>query len=89
DIILVNMNKPHLTPRFMIPYRLVCEAYGQDVDTVIVDGKIIMRERIVKTIDEESVLKQAQRVAEEVVEQNSLEKYLEIPKGFWGCSKYP
>jgi len=89
DIILVNMNKPHLTPRFMIPYRLVYEAYGQDVDTAIVDGKIIMRERVVKTIDEESVLKQAQRVAEEVVEQNSLEKYLEIPKGFWGCSKYP
>jgi len=89
DIILVNMNKPHLTPRFMIPHRVVYEAYGHDVDTVIVDGKIIMEDRVVKTVNEEEMLDQAQRVAEEVVEQNSLEKYLEITKGFWGYSKYP
>ena len=88
DIILVNLNKPHLTPRFMIPYRVVYEAYGQDVDTAIVDGKVIMENRIVKTINEEEVLEQAQRVAEEVVERNGLERYLEIPKGFWGNSKY-
>jgi len=89
DIILVNMNKPHLTPRLMIPYRLVYEAYGQDVDTAIVDGKIIMKDRVVKTVNEEKMLEQAQRVAEEVIEQNNLEKYLETPKGFWGYSKYP
>jgi len=88
DIILVNLKKAHLTPNFMIPHRIVYEAYGHDVDTVIVDGKIIMENRIVRTVNEERVLKQAQRVAEEVVESNDLEKYMAPAKGFWGSSKY-
>lgn len=88
DIIMVNMNKPHLTPRFMIPHRIVYEAYGHDVEIAIVDGKIVMENRVVKTLNEERALEQAQRVAEEVVKYNDLEKYMEIPEGFWRSSKY-
>lgn len=88
DIILLNMNKPHLTPRFMIPHRIVYEAYGHDVETSIIDGKIVMENRMIKTLNEERALEQAQRVAEEVVEYNDLEKYMEIPEGFWKSSKY-
>ncbi len=88
DVILLNMNKPHLTPRFMIPQRIVYEAYGQDVETSIINGKIVMEGRVIKTIDEERALDHAQRVAEEVVEYNDLEKYMGIPEGFWHKSKY-
>ena len=88
DIIIVNMNKAHLTPRFMIPQRLVYETYGQDIETAIVDGKIIMDDRNVLTVKENWILDQAQRVAEEVVELNNLEKYMDLPEGFWSKSKY-
>jgi cytosine/adenosine deaminase-related metal-dependent hydrolase len=88
DIILVNLNKAHLTPRFMIPQRIVYEAYGHDVETSIIDGKIVMENRVVKTINEERALDQAQRIAEEVVEYNDLEKHMGIPEGFWHSSKY-
>jgi cytosine/adenosine deaminase-related metal-dependent hydrolase len=88
DIILVNLKKAHLTPVFMVPFRIVYEAYGHDVDTVIVDGKIVMEDNVVKTVNEEKVLRQSQRVAEETVKTNDLEKYMELPKGFWGSSKY-
>jgi cytosine/adenosine deaminase-related metal-dependent hydrolase len=88
DVILVNLNKAHLTPRFMIPQRIVYEAYGQDVETSIIDGKIVMENRVVKTMNEEKALDHAQRVAEEVVEYNDLEKYMKIPEGFWFKSKY-
>ncbi len=88
DVILLNLNKPHLTPRFMVPFRLVYEAYGHDVDTAIVDGRIVMENRIVRTVNEKRAIEHVQRVAEEVVEYNDLKKYMEIPDGFWGKSKY-
>jgi cytosine/adenosine deaminase-related metal-dependent hydrolase len=88
DLILVNLNKAHLTPRFMIPQRIVYEAYGHDVETSIINGNIVMENRILKSINEERVLDQAQKVAEEVVEYNDLEKYMGIPKGFWHKSRY-
>ena len=88
DIILVNLKKAHLTPNFMIPHRVVYEAYGHDVDTVIVNGKIVMENRTVRTVNEDRVLEQAQKVAEEVVESNDLEKYMTPAEGFWGSSKY-
>jgi len=88
DIIVVNLKKAHLTPIFMVPHRVVYEAYGHDVDSVIVDGKVLMENRQVKTVNEAWVLEQAQRVAEEVVESNDLGKYLEPAEGFWGSSKY-
>ncbi len=72
----------------MIPHRVVYEAYGHDVDTVIVDGKVVMEKRIVKTVDEEKALKQAQRVAKENVEANNLHEYMRLPERFWGNSKY-
>ena len=88
DIIMINLKKAHTTPIFMIPHRVVYEAYGHDVDTVIVDGKVVMEKRIVKTVDEAKVLKQAQRVAKENVEANDLHEYMGLPERFWGNSKY-
>jgi cytosine/adenosine deaminase-related metal-dependent hydrolase len=88
DLILVNLNKAHLTPRFMIPQRIVYEAYGHDVETSIINGNIVMENRTIKTINEDRALDQAQKVAEEVVEYNDLEKYMGFPEGFWHKSKY-
>ena len=39
DAIVVDLRQPHLTPEFMVVHRLVYEAVGNDVETVIVDGK--------------------------------------------------
>ncbi|MFC1803043.1 amidohydrolase family protein [Thermoproteota archaeon] len=88
DIILVNLKKAHLTPNFMIPHRIVYEAYGQDVDTAIVDGKVIMENSKILTINEVEALNKIQEIAEEVVEINDLRKYMGLPKGFWGSSRY-
>jgi cytosine/adenosine deaminase-related metal-dependent hydrolase len=89
DIILLDLKKAHLTPRFMIPHRVVYEAYGQDVDTAIINGKIVMKERRVLTLNEEEVLEKAQKMTETLIESNELGDYLEIPPGFWGSSKQP
>jgi len=63
DIILLDFKKPHLTP-IHDPYaNIVYSACGSDVDTVIVDGKILMENMDVKTLDEEEVMLKAQKTA--------------------------
>ncbi|MDH5267787.1 MAG: amidohydrolase family protein, partial [Candidatus Bathyarchaeota archaeon] len=63
DIILIDFRKPHLTP-IHDPYaNIVYSARGSDVDTVIVNGKLLMEGRKVKTLDEQEVMQKAQRTA--------------------------
>lgn len=67
DIILLDFKKPHLTP-IHDPYaNIVYSAHGSDVDTVIVDGKVLMENRKVKTLDEEEVMLKAQKTATDIL----------------------
>ncbi len=67
DLILVDMKKPHLTPCFDIPSHLVYSARGSDVRTTIVNGKILMDDYRVLVLDEQKVIEEAQKAAEELV----------------------
>lgn len=67
DMIIVDMKKPHLTPCFDVPSHLVYSAKGSDVRTTIVDGKILMDDYRVLVLDEQKVLEEAQKAAEELV----------------------
>lgn len=55
DIILIDINKPHLYPNNDIVTNLVYSANGADVDTVIIDGKIKMKNRKLINIDEKEI----------------------------------
>jgi len=59
DIITINLNQPHLTPLYDPYSHLVYCVGGQDVKNVIVNGKMLMRNREVKTLDEKKILRQA------------------------------
>jgi 5-methylthioadenosine/S-adenosylhomocysteine deaminase len=63
DLILIDFSKPHLKPTHEVFASLVYSAHGSDVDTVIVDGEIVMENRRVKTLDETSVIKEAEKTA--------------------------
>jgi 5-methylthioadenosine/S-adenosylhomocysteine deaminase len=67
DIILVDLSKPHLRPLHDVYATLVYSARGADVDTVIVDGKVLMENRRVKTLDEETVMEKAERSAADLL----------------------
>lgn len=69
DIILIDMHKPHLTPYTNPVSNLVYAAHGNDVDTVIIDGKIIVENGKVLTMDEEDILERAKKRAEMVYER--------------------
>lgn len=55
DIILVDLEKPHLKPLNNIFAHLVYSVNSSDVDTVIINGRVLMKNRNVLTIDEEKV----------------------------------
>ena len=63
DIILVDFRRPHLTPLHDPYANVVYSARGSDVDTVVVDGRILMEKGEVKTLDEEEVMRRAQKTA--------------------------
>jgi atrazine chlorohydrolase/5-methylthioadenosine/S-adenosylhomocysteine deaminase/melamine deaminase len=42
DLVLVDLDRPHLYPRVSVPSVLVYQANGSEVDTVVVDGRILL-----------------------------------------------
>ena len=89
DVILVDWWRPHLVPMNMPLYRLAYFANGNDVSTVLVNGRVLMRDRRVLTVDEDSVLTLAQREADAAIRRTGLERLMETPAGFWGRSRLP
>ena len=70
DLAIVNLNHPKLLPVIthgifvnLLP-NLIYSAHGDVVDTVIIDGRIVMQNKVIKTIDEAKALEQAARSAE-------------------------
>jgi 5-methylthioadenosine/S-adenosylhomocysteine deaminase len=56
DIIVVNLESPHLVPLYNPPSALVYSANGADVRDVIVDGRILLRDRAFQTLDPEEIM---------------------------------
>lgn len=67
DISLIDFKKPHLTPLHDLYANIVYSAHGSDVDTIIVDGRVLMEKREVKTLNEEEVMEEAQQTAFDLV----------------------
>lgn len=67
DLILVDFRRPHLCPRHDLYAHLVYAAQSADVDTVIINGEIVMAGRQVLTMDEKEVMAQAQKCADRLV----------------------
>ena len=82
DIAIIDMRKPHLTPNWMPVHRLVHQVLGSDVDTVIVDGKIIMQDGVVLTADMHEALAFGEAEARALVARAGLEAHMHDPG--WG-----
>ncbi|NLK43160.1 MAG: amidohydrolase [Tissierellia bacterium] len=67
DLILIDMDKPHLYPRHNIISSLAYSVQAADVDTVIVDGKIIMEKREIKTLDVEKIKYMTEKHAKDLI----------------------
>lgn len=67
DIILVDLDKPHFAPWNNSVSDLVYAAQGGDVKTTIVNGKMLMKDYEVLTMDTEKIMAEATRIARAVL----------------------
>ncbi|HEX3028245.1 MAG TPA: amidohydrolase, partial [Clostridia bacterium] len=63
DLIILDTDKPHFSPVNDPVAAAVYTAQGSDVDTVIIDGRIVMEGRKLKTIDEEKVMRKVSEIS--------------------------
>jgi 5-methylthioadenosine/S-adenosylhomocysteine deaminase len=61
DIIMINLNKPHLLPLYDVYSHIVYAAMASDVETVMVNGKLIVNNRTLITADESEILYKARK----------------------------
>jgi len=67
DLILVDINKPHFAPWNNTVSDLVYSAQGSDVKTTIVNGKVLMKNYEVLTMDVEKIMAETSRIARNVL----------------------
>jgi 5-methylthioadenosine/S-adenosylhomocysteine deaminase len=63
DIIIIGLNKPHLAPLYSEYSQLVYAANGADVDTVFINGKMVMKDRKLLTINEQEAMDRVREIA--------------------------
>ena len=71
DLIILDLKVPHMMPIITHPVRnvapnIVYSARGDEVETVIIDGKIVVQDRNVLTMDEEKIMEDAQKASDEI-----------------------
>ena len=72
DVIVVRLNESHVTPRADLASTLVYATQSTDVDSVIIDGELVMQERKLLTIDEAQMIDEANAEQEALIERAGL-----------------
>ncbi|POX51741.1 amidohydrolase [Streptomyces sp. Ru72] len=64
DLIVLDLGRPHLRPRHDVWSTLAYAAHSGDVRDTVVDGRILMRERTLRTLDEAAALEALEAVGQ-------------------------
>jgi 5-methylthioadenosine/S-adenosylhomocysteine deaminase len=72
DITLVDLDAPHIMPVHRVPSALVYNAHGGDVDTVIVDGRVLMRNKQILFLDEAALLAECRAANRKLFERGGV-----------------
>jgi cytosine/adenosine deaminase-related metal-dependent hydrolase len=88
DVILIDFNSPHLTPKTFVPNLLAYYVNGNDVDTVLVDGKILMEGKQILSVDKYKVMELARKESERAFNVLSVEHFKDFDKEFWHSARF-
>jgi cytosine/adenosine deaminase-related metal-dependent hydrolase len=72
DLVIFDRKRPEWVPMFNVVNSLVYSADGKSVDTVLIDGKVILEKGKMKTIDEFDVYEKAQHAGNEIIKRSRL-----------------
>jgi 5-methylthioadenosine/S-adenosylhomocysteine deaminase len=71
DLIVLDMKQAHLTPLYHLYSQIVYACRGSDVRDVIIDGKVVMRNRRLLTLDVAKVMDDVREIADRVKKTRS------------------
>ena len=63
DIIVLDLQSPHMVPLYNPFSSLVYSANGSDVRDVVVNGRILMKDRAFMTLDPEEIMANARKIS--------------------------
>ncbi len=66
DLIILDLDQPHAHPLYNIYSLIIYSLKGSDVDTVIIEGKPVMRQRKMLTMNEEKLFEKVEAIAREI-----------------------
>ena len=67
DMIFIKTDKLHMCPANDVCANLVYSSNGADVETVMIDGKVIMQNRKMVNLDEKQVMRQVKKIAKRLL----------------------
>lgn len=66
DLIVIDMDRPHLTPLYNPLSHLVYAVRGSDVKHSVINGRVVMRNRQLTTLDEQAILEKMRQIGLEI-----------------------
>ena len=69
DLSVVRLDRLHATPVKDVVSALVYSSEADDVDTVIIDGRLVLRDRKLLTLDEDEVISSARSESEKLIDR--------------------
>jgi 5-methylthioadenosine/S-adenosylhomocysteine deaminase len=88
DVILIDMDQPHLVPDAHVPRLLALYVTGHDVDTVMVGGRLLMQGRKLLHVDQAEILEDARAQAAAAFARHNVDAHLETDEAFWSGAHY-
>jgi len=82
DLLVVDTLRPHLVPAGRILSAVVHSGHPGDIESVMIDGRFVMRDHTILTMDEVSIVREADVVGRRVWGQIREAGPLRIPPAF-------
>jgi 5-methylthioadenosine/S-adenosylhomocysteine deaminase len=83
DLVVVNLRRAHLVPVIRVVSDLLHQGQAADVESVMVDGRWVMRDGVILSIDEERIIAQAETIGRRAWQRLFADNpELPVPAGF-------
>src|SRR5262249_55130362 len=89
DLIVCRLDRPQTTPVHDVVATLLFQAYGSEVETVLVDGQLLLHEGRLTRADEAEICRDAQRRSRDIMRRGGLRATPDAPGPARGCHGVP
>lgn len=73
DVVLISLDEPNAVPMYDVYAQIAYSLKGSDVETVMIDGKLVMRDHKLLTVDEQAALQKAREYKKSVAASLGME----------------